>query len=328
MQGSPQDENMRISLLKHMRDILVSFFINISSVIFFWLPGSDPVNGYILLAFQTLCYALVVGLFFALPFIRLFIAGCKFAYMLGKWVLSGCGLEHLRNAVCGLKQGLITPFYRLFELLTGRSNQFRISTAAADGAETHVPVTMAGALEKYGSWTVQSLKIRREPFSGLTNKGLDVITFGAWSTAMASSSVDAFYHLALIMRLRSQSGEECVVVLEKNALVNMSDYFSSNEQQSYHIIRGFPKITLNKFIENAYSAMNEAFFPFDAFHNNCANFILGILSANMKLTKAAIQFINQPIDKVLDKLPAYTTPLAKIMTQFSAALDIIIHNDI
>ncbi len=94
------------------------------------------------------------------------------------------------------------------------------------------------------------------------------------------------------------------------------------------MIRGFPKITLNKFIENAYSAMNDAFFPFDAFHNNCANFILGVLGANVKLTKAATQFINQPIDKVLEKLPVYTSPLAKIMTQFSAALDIVIHNDI
>lgn len=328
METVPQPESMRQSLLSRMRDILLNFFVNISRVIFFWLPGGDPVNAYVLLTIQTLCYVLVVCLFFALPFIRLFLTACKLIYMLGKWVIGGCSLDYLRMAIGSLKHGLTSPFYRFFELLTGQSDQFRVSATSANGQGTHVPVTMSAALKKYGSWAIQSVKIRREPFSGFMNKGLDVITLGAWSAALAASSVEQFFHLALIIRLRSKTDEECVIVLEKNALVNMSDYFSSNEQQTYHILRGFPKMTLDKFIENAYTHMNTAFFPFDAFHNNCANFILGVLSANVKLTKTAKEFINQPIDEVLKKLPAHTSPLTNILTQFGAALDIAIHNDI
>ena len=74
--------------------------------------------------------------------------------------------------------------------------------------------------------------------------------------------------------------------------------------------------------------MNAHFFPFDAFHNNCQDFILGTLQANVKLTKAAKEFILQPVDKLLGKLPPYTSPLTNIFTQFGAVLDIAIHNDI
>lgn len=314
---------VRISLLHRMRDILLGFFVNIVNVVFFWLPGGDPAYGYILLAVQTLCYALVAALFVALPFIRLCLAAFNLVVLLGRWIWTGCSISFLRDALGKVGGTLVSPFYRLFELLTGRGDPFRVSE---DGA--HVPVTMEDTLAKYGAWTIQSVKIRREPLCSLMNKGLNLITLGNWSSAVKTLPIENFYHLALILRIRSAANEECVIVLEKNALVRMSDLFETNEQQEFHEIRHFPKIALNTFIKKAYESMNECFFPFDAFHNNCQDFILGILVANVKLTKSAKDFIMQPVAKLLEQLPPHTSSLANIIAQFGAVLDIAIHNDI
>jgi hypothetical protein len=318
------NEDPQASLMHHMRGILTSFLVNFSNVVFFWLPGGDPAYGYLLLAIQTLCYGLVAMLFIALPFLRLFIAAGSFAVALGSWVKNGCSLTFLKDAVLKISHSVISPFYRLFEFLTGRGAQFRVAAG-----EARVPVTMADALTQYGEWTIQSVKVRREPFGTFLNKGLNLITFGAWSSAVKTVPVEQLYHMALLLRLRAPgSTEECVIVLEKNALVKMSDFFESNERQEFHEIRHFPKITLNKFIENAYAKMDKDFFPFDAFHNNCQGFIYGVLSANVKLTKSAKEFILQPLDGLLEKLPKHTSPLTKILTEFGAAIDIAMHSNI
>ena len=73
--------------------------------------------------------------------------------------------------------------------------------------------------------------------------------------------------------------------------------------------------TLASFMEKARRKMGDhAFFQYNAFENNCQDFILGCLQANGALSTPARTFIKQDADALIKKLPGYVGRIAQAAT--------------
>lgn len=120
-----QDAN-RISMLRHIREMLTNLFVNLARVMFFWLPGGDPAYGYALLAIHPFLIGFVIALFFALPprnFIKIIIAGLAVLTAATQWMLKGCVVTRAEQRLTGGKMTMLDPFLTLAGLPVDRNTR-------------------------------------------------------------------------------------------------------------------------------------------------------------------------------------------------------------
>jgi len=68
----------------------------------------------------------------------------------------------------------------------------------------------------------------------------------------------------------------------------------------------------------------DRFFLYDAFTNNCQDFIVDLLQANGVANAQNVAFVKQPLEGVVKDLPGYTSKLARFATDAAAIADVAI----
>jgi hypothetical protein len=184
-------------------------------------------------------------------------------------------------------------------------------------------------ISKYGGWRVVGVRIRREPIKSFINKALDFITRGQWSKAKDDLNYDKLYHLSLMLTLESPDGQLNDVLVEKNAVVNISDSYNANADQQFKTVNWNPpqSVTFAEFLQRGREAMGANFFPYDAFNNNCQNFVIGLLRANGVADPDTEAFVLQPVDQLLRRLPFYASPVANVVTNIAGLADVAIYGE-
>ena len=69
-----------------------------------------------------------------------------------------------------------------------------------------------------------------------------------------------------------------------------------------------------EFVEKGRRAMGTAFYTYDAFQNNCQNWVAQMASANGLLSAEGSRWIKQDIDNLIKELPYYSKAGAKVIT--------------
>jgi len=169
---------------------------------------------------------------------------------------------------------------------------------------------------------IKSITIRRAPVKSAIETALNWITLGKWESAKKQVGYDKMFHLSLIVEYTRQ-GIGYKAVMEKLERINFTNSIDSPSGAEFMRIQAKP-ITIGQLVSNTQNAMGSNYFVYDAFKNNCQNFVGSMLSANGMLSAEAKSFVYQPVDKLLEKQPGFLHEAAKVITDVGAIANQII----
>ena len=181
--------------------------------------------------------------------------------------------------------------------------------------KTALPPQVAEKLNRYGDMNISDVKVCRVPIQGAINKLFNFLTGGKWDSIKQQVGYDNLFHLFMTFKIGNTE-----MILEKNQLVRLSEYPPSNRGECINI--NLPTITLNTLIKNTIARMGiENFNRYDPFNNNCQNFIMNVLDANGTMNPEIHNFILQPVDALVKKLPGFVATIAKGLTDIAVYID-------
>ncbi len=198
--------------------------------------------------------------------------------------------------------------------------------AVSQGIRDDYPPRARETLAKYGDGMVVSLLVRREPIQSMINKALNFITMGQWNKAKDQMPYDKLYHLSMVATVVMPDGSTVPIVIEKNEVINISTDYKSSGKMEFVNIPVIGELTLRQMMDKAQAAGDaESWWRYDAFTYNCQAFINRILDANGLNTPQIQSFVMQDVNTLLQKLPAYTSPLAKTLTNIAGLANVAIY---
>ena len=165
--------------------------------------------------------------------------------------------------------------------------------------------------------------VRRVPVQAALHTAFELVTLGKWNAARAETNKDRLFHLSIVVRLRKGGGGVPVYVLvEKNEVVNVGPT-KPRVDNAEEIRVQSPNISLEAFLNKALEAAGpERFFPYDAFKNNCQDFVMMVLGANGLLNNDVTAFVKQPIGDLLARVPGWTGPVANVITDVAGIANV------
>jgi len=201
--------------------------------------------------------------------------------------------------------------------------------AVTKGIRNDYPPASRETIAEYGDGILEGLYVRREPIQSMINKALDFITRGRWSDVKKELHYDNMFHLGLVATVSLPDGRMVDVLMEKNEVINITTNFSTSSnvaRMSVPIDPAF-SITLREFLMNAQRAGGADYFKYDAFTNNCQMFIMLLLDSNDLSTPFLRSFILQDAGALLKRLPAYTSPFARTLTNIAGLASVAMYGE-
>jgi hypothetical protein len=220
------------------------------------------------------------------------------------------GAGFLGNVLAKIKQ----VGNKVIQTLGSEEKLRRTTKAVESTVRLDYPPKVREILNKYGAGTVYNLIIVREPLESVIEDAINIITLGKWNIAKKKYNYDRMFHLYMIASLSMPNGDKQYIKIEKNQVINMSDNVEFPEKSEYIRVPVECCITLFDLMNKTKEAIGSNFFKYDAFNNNCQNFLLNILKVNELLTPQIAGFINQNVEQLLQELPSFTQPFAGLIT--------------
>lgn len=177
------------------------------------------------------------------------------------------------------------------------------------------PKSARDFLTKYKDAKISNFIIRKNPIQSGVEKVLNFISQGKYNEIKEDYAYDTMYHLRLDFEIDGR-----IYMTEKTANIQFRNGMTTEEDEVYKI-NSDKVIPLLTAVENTYKKMGSNFFSYDAFTNNCQNYILNFLSSNGLLTGDAKNFIYQPVDDMVKKLPSYVKKFASGVTKVGSVID-------
>lgn len=170
-------------------------------------------------------------------------------------------------------------------------------------------------LIQFGGKKITGLTLRRAPIYSAIDKVLNLVSLGQFEKGKKESQFDTMFHLGIVVHL--EGGAK--VLLEKNERISLKTGFKWNDVDTEYLPISSKSITLMELLENTRKAMGDHnFFRYNAFENNCQDFVMGILRANGLVTSQATTFVKQDMSKILPRMTSVTKKIAQFTTDSAA----------
>lgn len=181
-------------------------------------------------------------------------------------------------------------------------------------------------LESLGRYPIVGITLSRAPIQSMIRKALDVVSLGAFSRAASKYGFDKLFHLSMLVDLEipSQGGgtpSRRRVVVEKNAVINISSSFKAEPDAEYYPITVDRVVTLNELMSNTQRIMGPKYFPYNAWTNNCQVFIREVLASNGFNSKGAQDWLFQNVEQLASELPEVSNNITNAVTYTGAVVD-------
>jgi len=175
-----------------------------------------------------------------------------------------------------------------------------------------LPTKVKNMLKKFGNEKIKSIYLIRTPVPKYITELLNVASLGEFNKNLKKANYDRLFHLAIVFR--TGKGE---VLLEKNESVNMSESIPKGEGTETADINLSQDITINEVLERTKKHMgDDRFLKYDAYDNNCQNFVLNILKANGLGDEKDYEFVKQDTEELFKTSP-YLRTLARSITDLA-----------
>lgn len=175
--------------------------------------------------------------------------------------------------------------------------------------DKRLPKSVRNVLEKDGDKKIRSITIFRNPIEKAGSMLMNFITLGKYEELKKKYAPDDIFHLGMIITL--ENGKE--YVLEKNEVIALYSGRPSVIKSSVDVPIN-QDITLFELLDRAEIKGGDKFFSYNAFENNCADFMIMVLNASGLLTAESRKFIKQDLDKLIEELPSVSKAIAKGIT--------------
>lgn len=157
---------------------------------------------------------------------------------------------------------------------------------------------------------IKEITIRRAPINSAVSSVLNVLTFGSYKKAMKNLNYDSMFHLSMVVKTNRAH-----ILVEKNERINISTTIKRESNTEEVDVPVSKSVTLDAFLENARKAMSDRrFFQYNAFENNCQDFLLGLLKANGMASAEVSKFIKQDAEKLVAQMPGYIKKISQFAT--------------
>jgi hypothetical protein len=175
-----------------------------------------------------------------------------------------------------------------------------------------IPTAVRRFLNEHGNEEITSVRIGRTPISSALNKMLNLVSMGGFDRGKQAQNVEEFFHLFLIINEK--------YLIEKNQLLKIANYKPNDKEESVYVAS--PNVTIRQLLENGAGADPTSYYgKYEAFGNNCQDFVLRTLAANGMSSPEIIDFVKQPLDKLLPEIGQSTEKTSNFLTDLGAQLD-------
>jgi len=176
-----------------------------------------------------------------------------------------------------------------------------------------MPRKTAKWLDRYGEKIPSDIYVVRAPIKKYISTLLNALSLNEFSRLSQKYGYDTFYHLSLVFTI-----DGATYRLEKNETISISPYHAQDDEEEIFV--GNTLLTMNEILNKTQSIMTPSlFYNYDAFSNNCQNFIISVITAMNLLTDTVKKFILQPIENLAKELPGAFKYLANTATDLAAA---------
>lgn len=163
---------------------------------------------------------------------------------------------------------------------------------------------------KYRDRMVMKFTVCRKPIMNSVDRAANLLTLGKWDERKKELAYDKMFHLFLIFYLRDGTK----LKVEKNERINITTNLNIGSAETMDLpYEG--KNTMDVVLDKTQKKMGDHhFFQYNAFENNCQDFVLNILAANGALSEEARKFIKQDAKGLIEKMPSFLAKLAQLGT--------------
>lgn len=203
----------------------------------------------------------------------------------------------------------------------------RVADVVVRGKRQDYPPSVRAVLAKVGNTPIVSMQLRRDPIKAPLNIALNLITQGKFEQAKRKYAYDKLFHLGLEVEIKpSNSADETGrYVIEKNEVINVAPAKPyTNDTETLQVGMGGTGRTINSLLNGARQIQGRNFYNYDAFNNNCQDFIIAVLMGSGLASQSNKAWVKQPIAQVAAELPSYTSRLANIATDIGALANVVI----
>lgn len=194
----------------------------------------------------------------------------------------------------------------------------------------NLPPYVRSLLAKEGDLPIVEMRVRRDPIQNMINTALNVTSSGKWNELKQRMGYDKFFHLGLEVTVRISESDNVNkrYVIEKNEVIQINEPKPyTNETESMVVPMGGKGATMNSLLKGSQAVQGAKFYEYDAFRNNCQDFVMSILTGNGFGTKAIYDFVKQPIGEVIAELPSFTQRLARGITDIGGIVDSLLYGE-
>jgi len=169
-------------------------------------------------------------------------------------------------------------------------------------------------LSNVGIENIVSIRIARHPLPFLLEGALNAFSFGKFKE---NNPYDKLFHLSMIIQTSNH-----LVSLEKNEVINMDINPSMKPHTETIDVPITQNTNINELLKNTQEQMQDKFFKYSAYDNNCQDFILNVLTANQLDTPENINFTKQDTEQLFENLD-YLRKIANTVTDVASRLDVV-----
>jgi hypothetical protein len=200
------------------------------------------------------------------------------------------------------------------------------------GVRIDYPPDVRTALSEMGAQPIKAMFVCRTPVEKYVQTMINFVSMGKFSELKGKMPYDDLYHVFLVF-----STPVGMYLLEKNEVIVLKPYTSSEENKRKSttgygsmVVPVLREDTLLNILNRARSIMGENnFFTYNAFSNNCQNFLNSIMSAagqlgDVSYTTAIQQFVFQPVEQLAQNLSSFTKTFAQTTTNLAHRVNILL----
>jgi hypothetical protein len=165
-------------------------------------------------------------------------------------------------------------------------------------------------LKEVGDAKVFGAKLYRTPVPDYLIEILNVVSLGDFKKKLKDTEYDKLFHLGII--LETSKGR---VLIEKNEVINVSKSIPSKTEgyEEKEVTLHNHNLTVQEVLDNTQRVLQDRFFKYSAYDNNCQNFILSLLKANNIGSEKDKEFVKQDTEELFKSNP-YLRKLANTIT--------------
>ena len=174
-----------------------------------------------------------------------------------------------------------------------------------------MPPSVRSFLEKKGDEKITSVEVIRTPLDAVSQGALAAVTLGTFNKAVQEAGYDAAFHLAMIVNGKYQ--------IDKQEVIKVSQPQKSKKTETL-VLKETTDKTIREMFTAAQQLMGDGKFTgYDAKTNNCQDFIMAMLQGADIASERAQLFVKQDAGAIFSKLPGFTQPVARAVTDMAAA---------